>query len=114
MSFTRSIWRGPRNNASRRGFALVATLWTLGLIIVLATALISGARYRARNVSTALATTRATLAADNAIALGVALILSDPSATPSPIRCTMPDATDVFVAIDNEAGKVDLNTANRE
>jgi general secretion pathway protein K len=26
----------------------------------------------------------------------------------------MPDTTDVFIAIDNETGKVDLNTANRE
>ena len=113
-SSTQRIWRRPCSGARRRGFALVATLWTLGLITVLATALITGARYRAKYASTALATTRATLAADNAITLGLKLVLSEPSTALFPLRCRMPDAADVIISVDDEAGKVDLNTADRE
>ena len=113
-TITPSIWRAPRGRAGSHGFALVTTLWTLGLIAVLVTILIAGARYRAKDVSTTLATTRVAVAADSGITLALALILGEPATKLPPIRCVMPDATDVFIAVDNEAGKVDLNTADRE
>jgi general secretion pathway protein K len=100
-------------NSNKAGFALVAVIWSLGLITLLGTAVIVGARYRTKMTSSLASVTAATAAAESAINLGIITILT---ATPDqnvnfPLRCRLPSGERVLVTLEQEAGKVDLNTA---
>jgi len=101
------------SNAGQGGFALVAVIWSLGLITLLGTALIVGARYRTKVTSSLASVTAATAAAESAINLA---IMTAVTTTPAqkvkfPLRCRMPGGEKVIVTLEQEAGKVDLNTA---
>lgn len=109
----------PDGRRTSAGFALVATIWTVGLLTLLGTAAIVGARYRAAEVSTYAATTRISLAAEGAINLTIALLLQEPdspaAAVPKfPLRCRLPGGESAVITVEDEAGKVDLNTASRQ
>lgn len=98
------------------GFALIATIWALGLITLLGTAAIVGARYRVTDTSAMSAATRASLAAEGAVNLGLALLLRHPQALHTitakfPVRCTLPGGEAAVITIEDEAGKIDLNAA---
>lgn len=98
------------------GFALIATIWALGLMTLLGTAAIVGARYRMMDSSSASAAVRAALAAEGAVNLAAAVLLQQPEnfqavAARFPLRCTLPGGEDAFITIENEAGKIDLNVA---
>lgn len=102
-----------RNSA---GFALIATIWTVGLLTLLGTAAIVGARYRAAEVSTYAASTRIAVAAESAINLTIALLLREPESlaivvAKFPLRCRLPGGESAVITLEDEAGKVDLNTA---
>ncbi len=99
-----------RNQA---GFALVAVIWGLGLITLLGTAVIVGARYRTRVTSSDASVSAATAAAESAINFGLLTLLTKtPSQTVKfPLRCRMPGGESVVIFLEEEAGKVDLNTA---
>jgi general secretion pathway protein K len=103
----------PGSNSSDAGFALVAVIWSLGLITLLGTAVIVGARYRTKVTSSLASATAAAAAAESAINLGITAILNT---TPGqgvkfPLRCQMPGGERVTVTVEEETGKVDLNTA---
>jgi general secretion pathway protein K len=103
----------PGSNSNHAGFALVAVIWSLGLITLLGTAVIVGARYRIRVTSSIASVTAAAAAAESAINLAITLALS---ATPGqnvkfPLRCRLPGGERVTVTVEEETGKVDLNTA---
>jgi len=96
-----------------RGFALIATIWGLGLITLLGLALIVGARYRARTSLeyTSIATTE--LAAESAVNLAIAQLLTV-SSEPRfgfPLSCVMPGGERATISVEEESGKIDLNTA---
>ncbi|MBR0697760.1 type II secretion system protein GspK [Bradyrhizobium lablabi] len=101
-------------SGTREGFALIAVIWSLGLITLLSLALIVGARYRAR-VSSSYASALATeLAAQSAIHLAVATALTGPAAEKDifPLTCRMPGGERATITVEEETGKVDLNAAS--
>jgi general secretion pathway protein K len=88
-------------------------IWSLGLITLLGTAVIVGARYRTKMTSSLASITSATTAAESAINLGIltALTTAPDQSVKFPLMCRMPDGERVTVTLEEEAGKVDLNTA---
>ena len=63
----------PRRAGSNRdGFALVAVIWSLGLITLLGMAVMVGARYRTKVSSNYASVAAAETAAESAINLGIA------------------------------------------
>jgi general secretion pathway protein K len=108
---SRGFGRNP--NPRVAGFALVAVIWSLGLISLLGMAVIVGARYRTKVTSNVASTTAAAAAAESAVNLAITAILTTaPGQNPKfPLRCRMPGGAMVTVTVEEEAGKVDLNTA---
>jgi general secretion pathway protein K len=101
------------SNSNHAGFALVAVIWSLGLITLLGTAVIVGAQYRAKTTSSMASVTAAATAAESAINLGIFKVLTTTPAqiVKFPLRCRMPGGEQITVTLEQEAGKVDLNTA---
>jgi general secretion pathway protein K len=104
----------PRASARQSGFALVAVIWTLGLITLLGMAVIVGARYRTKTSSNYASVTAAEMAAESAVNLAVATALA---ATPEqavnfPLRCRLPGGERATITVEEETGKIDLNTAS--
>lgn len=104
----------PGANTRQSGFALVAVIWTLGLITLLGMAVIVGARYRTRTASNYASVAMAEMAAESAVNLAIAAALT---ATPDqvvsfPLRCRLPGGERATIAVEEETGKVDLNTAS--
>jgi general secretion pathway protein K len=101
------------SNSNQAGFALVAVIWSLGLIMLLGTAVIVDARYRTKTTSSLASVTATTAAAESAINLGImtALTAKPDQIVKFPLRCRMPGGEQVTVTLEEEAGKVDLNTA---
>jgi general secretion pathway protein K len=100
--------------SNRDGFALVAVIWSVGLITLLGMAVMIGARYRTRVASSYASVVAAEAAAESAINLGIATALTG-VANPNvkfPLRCRMPGGERVLVTVEEETGKVDLNTAS--
>jgi general secretion pathway protein K len=102
-----------RSVSKSAGFALVAVIWTLGLITLLGMAVIVGARYRTKVASSYASVLAAGTAAESAINLAIATALTRPGEqkVKFPLRCRMPGGERVIVTIEEETGKVDLNTA---
>ncbi|MCG2632362.1 general secretion pathway protein GspK [Bradyrhizobium sp. WYCCWR 13023] len=96
-----------------RGFALVAVVWSLGLLAILATTVIIGAKYRSRTVLDYASVATAAAAAESATNLAIAILESSPSnqIAKFPLRCQMPTGEQATIYVEPEAGKVDLNTA---
>jgi len=103
-----------RAGANRDGFALVAVIWSLGLITLLGMAVMVGARYRTRVASNYTSAAVVETAAESAINLGIATALAG-AAEPNvkfPLRCRLPGGEHVLVTVEEETGKIDLNTAS--
>jgi len=102
-----------RDDSARSGFALVAVIWSLGLISLLGVAVMVGARYRTKTTSSIASVAEAAAAAESAINLAIVEVLD--SRTDGnhkyPLQCRMPGGERITVTIEDEAGKVDLNTA---
>ncbi len=92
----------------------MAVVWSLGLLAVLATTIIVGAKYRSRTVLDYASIATAAAAAESAINLAIAALESAPSDQIAnfPLRCQMPAGEQATVYVEPEAGKVDLNTAS--
>jgi general secretion pathway protein K len=105
----------PRHVGSNRdGFALVAVIWSLGLITLLGMAVMVGARYRTRVASNYASVVAAETAAESAINLGIATALAG-VAEPNvkfPLRCRLPGGERALITVEEETGKIDLNTAS--
>jgi general secretion pathway protein K len=104
----------PRASAKQSGFALVAVIWTLGLITLLGMAVIVGARYRTKTFSNYASVAAAEMAAESAVNLAIAAALA---ATPEqpvnfPLLCRLPGGERATITAEEETGKIDLNTAN--
>ncbi|WOH53701.1 hypothetical protein [Bradyrhizobium sp. sBnM-33] len=103
-----------RATSNQDGFALVAVIWSLGLITLLAMVVMVGARYRTRVASNYASVVAAETAAESAINLGIltALTRGAEENVKFPLRCKMPGGELVLVTVEPEAGKIDLNTAS--
>src|SRR6266481_4674800 len=101
------------SDSNHAGFALVGVIWSLGLIILLGMAVIVGARYRTKVTSSYASVTAAAAAAESAINLAIRATLTTTSnqKVNFPLRCRMPGGERVTVTVEEEIGKVDLNTA---
>jgi general secretion pathway protein K len=104
----------PHRAAGQSGFALVAVIWTLGLITLLGMAVIVGARYRTKTSSNYASVAAAEMAAESAVNLAIATALA---ATPDqavnfPLRCRLPGGERATIMVEEETGKIDLNTAS--
>ncbi len=93
---------------------MIAVIWSLGLISLLGTAVIVGARYRTKLMSNSNSVTAAAIAAESTInlAIMVALATGPGDKLKLPCRCRMPGGERVTVTLEQESGKVDLNTAS--
>ncbi|MGA7995829.1 MAG: hypothetical protein WCA28_13095, partial [Bradyrhizobium sp.] len=88
-------------------------IWSLGLITLLGTAVIVGARYRTKVTSNTASVAAAAAAAESAINLGIMIALTKTPTKPVdfPLRCRLPAGESIIVTLEEEAGKVDLNAA---
>ncbi|UPK02412.1 type II secretion system protein GspK [Bradyrhizobium sp. 170] len=104
----------PRARAGQSGFALVAVIWTLGLITLLGMAVIVGARYRTKTSSNYASVTAAEMAAESAVNLVIATALAaaPDQAVNFPLRCRLPGGERATITVEEETGKIDLNTAS--
>jgi general secretion pathway protein K len=105
----------PRAKARQSGFALVAVIWTLGLITLLGMAVIVGARYRTKTFSNYASVAAAEMAAESAVnlAISAALAATPEQAVNFPLRCRLPGGERATITVEEETGKVDLNTASQ-
>lgn len=104
-----------RGVSRRDGFALVAVIWSLGLIALLAMAVMVGARYRARVTTNYTSVAAAEATAESAINLVIAIAALPGASGPRvkfPLQCRMPGGERVLVTIEEETGKIDLNTTS--
>jgi general secretion pathway protein K len=96
----------------RRGFALITVIWGLGLLTLLGAAVIVGARYRARTALADGLVLSSAAAAESAVNLAIATILSPTPNTSFPKRCRMPGGEQAEIVVEEEVGKIDINAAN--
>jgi general secretion pathway protein K len=99
--------------SNQAGFALIAVIWSLGLVTLLGTAVIIGARYRTRMTSNYASVAAATIAAESAVNLGIATVLTPPAgrSLKFPLTCRMPGGEQALISVEEETGKIDLNAA---
>ncbi|MCG2672808.1 type II secretion system protein GspK [Bradyrhizobium sp. GCM10023182] len=97
---------------ARRGFALVTVIWGLGLLTLLGTVVIVGARYRAKTAVADGMVASTAAAAESAVNLAISVILDPLPGTSFPRRCRLPEGERIDIAVEEEIGKIDLNAAN--
>lgn len=102
----------PRLGARQAGFALVAVIWTLGLITLLGMAVIVGARYRTKASTNFASIIKAQVAAESAVNLALAFFRFQQNIK-DPFHCWLPGGELAIITIYQESGKVDLNTATQ-
>jgi general secretion pathway protein K len=113
-----------RKSQTEAGFALVLVIWGIGLIALLFVTYIAAARYRAIEAFSLTERTRAEAMASTGINLAVLDVLAalaaggDRSARfgadGTPVLCRLGDGSPLAIAVFDESGKVDLNTAEPE
>lgn len=89
-------------------------VWTLGLIMLLGTVLMVGARYRSRSEFSLANHEQAAADAESAINLAIMIALAPRgTAVPEfPLSCTMPDGAHARITVTAEIGKLDLNAGS--
>jgi general secretion pathway protein K len=111
--------RRSHTDKKKNGFALLAVIWGLGLIAMLITSFMTDAKLRLQSAFNHAGTTKATFIADGVVNLTAIKIFAaqnqttgqnGPAYDGTPNFCSF-DGAVVAWAIENEAGKVDINTA---
>jgi len=104
----------------RKGFALVTVIWGLSLITLLIMSFASAARLRLQTAYNISRAAQAGVLGDAAISMAILSLLSEQSRGASdvvhdgkPVFCVMRGVA-VALAIEDESGKIDLNTATPE
>lgn len=103
--------RPPPGSRGRHGFALITVIWGLGLLTLLGTAVIVGARYRARAAVADSSVISLAAAAESAVNFAIASILSPTQTTSFPKQCRMPGGEQAEITVEEEVGKIDINAA---
>lgn len=114
-----NVSRAPK----RAGFALLAVIWGTGLIAMLIVAFMTNGRLRLQTALNVARATEAAYIAESAINLASLSLLAKRDAMPGgpdenlstgePKFCVL-DRAAVALAIEDEAGKIDLNAASPE
>lgn len=103
------------------GFALVVVLWLAVLVALVAAVFTNAVRSRLRETAARASLLQAEALADAGVRIGIlALLNPDPNAKFAPryqsasaaITCAVPDAGVLTIEIEDEEGKVNLNTSN--
>lgn len=117
----RSRVKAPRAKTRRAGFALLAVIWGTGLISMLVVAFMASGRLRLQTAFNIASATEASYVAESAINLATLALLSRRDALipgeavydGAPKFCVL-DRAAVALAIEDEAGKIDLNASQPE
>jgi len=106
------------------GFALVMVIWAIGLLALMFVTYVAAARYRATEARSLSEHARAEAASSQGIHIAVLDLLSGladgvPSSARyrldgTPFFCILADGSRMAIAVADEGGKVDLNTASPE
>ena len=117
--------RAPRSDFRRRGeqgFALVLVIWGLGLISLIAITVITAERYRIQATANVIYNAKAEALAEAGVSLLRLELASALAGNASgnmrvatngePWLCVMPGEALAALAVEDEGGKVDLNTAS--
>jgi len=109
--------RRPTSERRRMGFALLVVIWGLGLISLLVVSFASSSRLRLRSAFDFASATRAKLASDGAVDIAIVTLLSERANGEAgalhdgvPLLCALAGSV-VAIAIEDEGGKIDLNSA---
>lgn len=116
---------GPtaRKRNDKTGFALVIVIWGLGVITLLIVAFMTTARLRLQAAFNIAGATQARLVADGAANAAILSLLSERNLAAAPDQARVHDGAPQFcvmdvavvaVVIEDEGGKVDLNSATPE
>lgn len=106
----------PRVPGRQRGMALVVTLWILALLALVAAAFMADSRTQARLARNLVENAKAEAIADAGVYRTIAALLD-----PDPVRWPRADGTtyrwsfgggEILVSVQDETGKIDLNTAS--
>lgn len=92
-----------------RGFAIVAVVWAVALLSVMALDVLAAARREAGNAETSIGRAQLEAAADAGVALATHALLSGAREIPDVLEF---DGTALSIAVEDETGKIDLNAAN--
>ncbi|ATQ66527.1 MULTISPECIES: general secretion pathway protein GspK [Methylosinus] len=110
--------------SARRGFALLVVIWGVGVVTMLIVSFMTTARSRLQAAFNGAGATQTQLLADAASNLAIMTLLSEQSSPATttierpphdgaPAFCSLAGAG-VAVAVEDEEGKVDLNTASEQ
>ena len=118
----RSIARSNRHCSGERGFALILVIWGLGLISLIALTVITVGRHRNLLMANLIENAEAEALAEAGVnlrrlELRAAFSSDAPNTLPfptngEPLLCTMPQGALAALAVEDEGGKADLNTAS--
>jgi general secretion pathway protein K len=111
----------PPPTSRRNGFALPLVIWGLGIIALLIVSFMTTARWRVQAAYNIYGAAKADLLADSAVNIGLLRLLAENNSPPTaqqsaihdgrPKFCSLSGAA-VAIAIEDEGGKVDLNSAS--
>jgi type II secretory pathway component PulK len=102
---------------NEKGFVLIAVIWLCGMLAALATGLVTRVRLETLSASNVLSDTKANLIADGLIRLNayrLAISNEQAEARGAETYCRWQDEAVVGIAIQDQTGLVDLNTAPPE
>ena len=118
----RSISGFNHHCSGESGFALVLVIWGLGLISLIALTVITAGRYRILAAANLIENAKAEALAEAGVnLLRLELRAAYSSGSPNtlrfatngdPLLCTMPQGALAALAVEDEGGKADLNTAS--
>lgn len=118
----RSIGGFNHHCSGESGFALVLVIWGLGLISLIALTVITAGRYRILAAANLIENAKAEALAEAGVnLLRLELRAAYSSGSPNtlrfatngdPLLCTMPQGALVALAVEDEGGKADLNSAS--
>src|SRR5215510_3028233 len=118
----RSITESNRHCSGERGYALVLVIWGLGLISLIALTVITAGRYRILAAANLIENAKAEALAEAGVNLRrLELRLAFSGGSPNalrfatngePLLCTMQQGALAALAVEDEGGKADLNTAS--
>jgi type II secretory pathway component PulK len=113
----------PKDALRQRGFALIAVLWIGILLALIAAAFSSAVRSRIRETAGRADTIRAEAVADAGVRMALMDLLNrgkNSQASPrfssdgTPVVCSVGEEATLIIQVEDEEGKVNLNTSNEE
>lgn len=115
---------GAQGKSKRGGFALLAVIWGVGIISILVVSFMTTGRLRLQTAHNIASATQANYIADGVINLTTLTLVAQRNANAAvpqnaPIHAGAPrycvfEGAAIAVAVEDEAGKVDLNAASPE